>query len=76
MRMEGMEDRLNRYLEENNISFLMMEMLLNNTTHKIKILDVHVNKQSGGIKRYDKRKQDCIQYFKAWNASFDYKGRT
>jgi hypothetical protein len=53
-------------------------------THKIKILDVHVNREIyqpkqyrylGGVIRIDrKKKQEYIQYFKAWNASFDYKG--
>jgi hypothetical protein len=53
-------------------------------THKIKILDVHVNKEIyqpkqyrylGGEIRIDRKKnQDYIQYFKAWNASFKYKG--
>jgi hypothetical protein len=52
--------------------------------HKIKILDVHVNKEIyqpkqhkylGGLKRYDEKKnKDYVQYFKAWNASFNYKG--
>ena len=61
-------------------------------THKIKILDVHVNREIyqpkqyrylGGINRtkYIKGKdgrivdyKDYIQYFKAWNATFTYKG--
>jgi hypothetical protein len=53
-------------------------------THKIEILDVHVNKEIyqpkqyrylGGIKRYDKKKvKDYIEYYKAWDASFNYKG--
>ena len=62
-----------------------IEMTLSNPyTHKIKILDVHVNKEIyqpkqyrylGGIRRYNLNKnQDYIQYFKAWNASFNYKG--
>jgi hypothetical protein len=48
------------------------------------MLDVHVNKEIyqpkqyrylGGLKRYDlKKNKDYVQYFKAWNASFDYKG--
>ncbi len=63
--------------------------LSNPYTHKIKILDVHVNKEIyqpkqyrylGGIKRTKYYKndykpyKDYIQYFKAWNASFIYKG--
>jgi hypothetical protein len=46
-------------------------------THKIKILDVHVNREIyqpkqyrylGGVIRIDrKKKQEYIQYFKAWN---------
>jgi hypothetical protein len=53
-------------------------------THKIEILDVHVNKEIyqpkqyrylGGLQRYNvKKNKDHIQYFKAWNASFNYKG--
>jgi hypothetical protein len=61
-------------------------------THKIKILDVHVNKEIyqpkqyrylGGVIRtkYSKPNdngvrnfKEYIQYFKAWNASFNYKG--
>ena len=61
--------------------------LSNPYTHKIKILDVHVNKEIyqpkqyrylGGIHRtkYYKKNgyNDYIQYFKAWNATFTYKG--
>jgi len=58
--------------------------LQNSYTHKIEILDVHVNKEIyqpkqyrylGGLQRYDiKKNKDYIQYFKAWNASFNYKG--
>jgi len=62
-----------------------IEMALSNPyTHKIKILDVHVNKEIyqpkqyrylGGLKRYDvKKNKGYIQYFKAWNATFTYKG--
>ena len=62
-----------------------IEIALNNPyTYKIKVLDVHVNKEIyqpkqyrflGGVTRYDKLKnKDYIKYFKAWNASFDYKG--
>ena len=62
-----------------------IELALSNPyTHKIKMLDVHVNKEIyqpkqyrylGGLKRYDlKKNKDYVQYFKAWNASFDYKG--
>ena len=53
-------------------------------THKIKILEVHVNREIyqpkqyrylGGIQRIDvKKSKDYIQYYKAWNASFEYKG--
>ena len=53
-------------------------------THKIKILDVHVNREIyqpkqyrylGGLNRYDvKKNKDYVQYFKAWNATFTYKG--
>ena len=61
-------------------------------THKIKILDVHVNKEIyqpkqyrylGGMTRTKYYKiidkdymayKEYIQYFKAWNASFTYKG--
>ena len=53
-------------------------------TYKIKILDVHVNKEVyepkqyrylGGIIRYsEKTHNEYIKYFKAWNASFSYKG--
>jgi hypothetical protein len=60
------------------------EHLKESTDIKIEILDVHVNKDIyqpkqyrylGGITRFDKKKnQHYIQYFKAWNASFDYKG--
>ena len=70
-----------------------LEIALSNPyTHKIKVLDVHVNKEIyqpkqyrylGAIKRtkYIKGKdgrivdyKDYIQYFKAWNATFTYKG--
>jgi hypothetical protein len=62
-----------------------IEIILGNPyTHQIKILDVHVNKEIyqpkqyrylGGLKRFDKNNvKDYIQYFKAWNASFNYKG--
>ena len=52
-------------------------------THKIEILDVHVNKEiyqpkqyryEGGLRRETKKSVEYIQYFKAWNASFEYKG--
>ena len=46
--------------------------------------DVHVNKEIyqskqyrylGGIQRYNvKKNKDYIQYYRAWNASFNYKG--
>ena len=62
-----------------------IEIMLDNPyTHQIKLLDVHVNKEIyqpkqyrylGGLKRFDKNKvKNYIQYFKAWNASFNYKG--
>ena len=62
-----------------------IELALSNPyTHKIKMLDVHVNKEIyqpkqyrylGGITRFNTLlNKDYIQYFKAWNASFDYKG--
>ena len=53
-------------------------------THKIKILDVHVNREIyqpkqyrylGGIHRtkyYKNDYKELIQYFKAWNATFTY----
>jgi hypothetical protein len=53
-------------------------------TYKIKILDVHVNKEIyqpkqyrylGAKKSYDvKNHKSYIEYFKAWNATFNYKG--
>ena len=53
-------------------------------TYKIKILDVHVNKEIyqpkqyrylGAKKSYDEKKhKSYIKYFKAWNATFNYKG--
>jgi len=53
-------------------------------TYKIKILDVHVNKEIyqpkqyrylGAERSYDKKKhKGYIKYFKAWNATFNYKG--
>jgi hypothetical protein len=53
-------------------------------TYKIKILDVHVNKEIyqpkqyrylGAKKSYDALKhKSYIKYFKAWNATFNYKG--
>ena len=53
-------------------------------TYKIKILDVHVNKEIyqpkqyrylGAKKSYDAMKhKSYIKYFKAWNATFNYKG--
>ena len=58
--------------------------LSNPYTHKIEILDVHVNKEIyqpkqyrflGGIRRFDtKKNKDYIQFYKAWNASFNYQG--
>ena len=62
-----------------------IETSLNNPyTHKIEILDVHVNKEIyqpkqyrflGGIRRYDtKKSKEYVEYYKAWNASFNYKG--
>ena len=59
-------------------------MITQQYTYKVKILDVHVNKEIyqpkqyrylGGIIRYDeKTHNEYIKYFKAWNASFNYKG--
>mgnify|MGYP000932115616 CR=1 FL=1 len=78
---------LQAYGENNIIEEIrqFIETSLNNPyTHKIEILDVHVNKEIyqpkqyrylGGIKRFDlKKSKDSIQYFKAWNATFNYKG--
>ena len=52
--------------------------------HKIKILDVHVNKEIyqpkqyrylGAVHKYDiEKSKNYIKYFKAWNAAFEYKG--
>ena len=65
---------------------LFIDMTLSNPyTYKIEILDVHVNKEIyqpkqyrylGGIRRYNinKKHYNYIEYFKAWNASFNYKG--
>ena len=68
----------------NNIKDFIEMALSNPYTHKLKILDVHVNREIyqpkqyrylGGIKRFDlKKSKDSIQYFKAWNATFNYKG--
>ena len=65
-------------------------LLSNPYTLKVEILDVHVNKEiyqpkqyryEGGIRRTkwfekngDLDYKEYIQYFKAWNASFEYKG--
>ena len=62
-----------------------LEGALNNPyTHKIEIIDVHVNKEIyqpkqyrylGALSRFDKKKnKNYTQYFKAWNATFEYKG--
>ena len=72
----------NNIIEE--IRSFIESSLQNSYTHKIEILDVHVNKEIyqpkqyrylGGIARFDTKKfKDYIQYYKAWNASFNYKG--
>ena len=60
-----------------------IELILKNTyTHKIKILDVHVNKEIYQPKQYRylggrrslNKKEGYIKYFKAWNATFSYNG--
>ena len=60
-----------------------IELIIKNTyTYKIKILDVHVNKEIYQPKQYRylggrrslNKKEGYIKYFKAWNATFDYKG--
>ncbi len=57
-------------------------------TYKIKVLDVHVNEEIcqpkqyrylGGVTRFNNSNNNLknkyyIKYFKAWNASFNYKG--
>ena len=72
----------NTIIEE--MKYFIDTVIYNAYTHKIKILDVHVNKEIyqpkqyrylGGLNRYDvKKDKEYIQYYKAWNASFNYKG--
>ena len=72
----------NNIIEE--IRSFIENALSNPYTHKIEILDVHVNKEIyqpkqyrylGGLTRFNEKKnEEYIQYFKAWNATFNYKG--
>ncbi len=70
------------------MKYLIETVIGNAYTHKMKILDAHVNKEGyqpkqyrylGGIKKgsyYNVGGSSCfnIKYFKVWNAAFNYKG--
>ena len=76
----------NNIIEE--IKYFIQTIIDNAYTHKIKILDVHVNKEVYQPKQYrylgaikngsyyniGGSSGSYIKYFKAWNATFNYKG--